>query len=353
MNRLALTAEQLVGRQVEVRVPATVANLGAGYDVLGLALDLYNDLRVAVTGVGAGSVEYAANGEGAATLPATRANVAIDAVYRGLIEAGVAPAEANRLQLAITAVNRIPLARGLGSSAAAVVAGLAAGAALVAGEGGTVAAPGTCVEAFDDELIDRLFAAASQIEGHPDNAAAALFGGLVASGEVDGGVNGRALTARLIGTPEDTVPVILIPELELPTALMRAALPKSVPLADASHNASRLALGVAALEAGDLQGFALLADDRLHQPYRAKRYAALPTLIASALGAGAVSACLAGAGSAILAIVDDAGGDAAIARVIAALDAAAVTTKVGGHARQYEIDIDGVTIVSSAQGPTR
>ena len=124
-----MKAADLVGRSVTVAVPTTVANLGAGYDVLGLALEMTNELTVQVTGVaasGKGTVTYGATGEGAAELAQNRSNLAVDAVYRGLAIAGVTGADA--LDLAVTAANAIPLSRGLGSSAAAIVGGLFAGA---------------------------------------------------------------------------------------------------------------------------------------------------------------------------------------------------------------------------------
>jgi len=335
---VSVDPQALVGRSVTVAVPATIANLGAGYDVLGLAIELHNELRVAIDGVaasGAGAIAYRCFGAGEGELPGDRRNLAVDAVYRGLTAAGVAGAD--RLSVTIEATNRIPLARGLGSSAAAIVAGLCAGAALAHG-----AAPGPAVDALSDELLDRLFAAADELEGHPDNVAAALFGGLVASGRHDG-----LLTARVVDVPDDAVPVVLVPDVRLDTAAMRAALPKGVSLDDAVHNASRLALGIAALHANDVRGFALLADDRLHQAARARRYPALPSLLDAATNAGATSACLAGSGSSVLAIVDDAtGGDEAIEAVIVALNEAAERAKVGGGAEQYEIDHDGARVVA-------
>ena len=338
-----MKAADLVGRSVTVAVPATVANLGAGYDVLGLALEMTNELTVQVTGVatsGTGAVAYGVTGAGADELPGDRTNAAVAAIYRGLAIAGVTDAEA--LDLAVTATNEIPLARGLGSSAAAVVGGLFAGAALAGSPAGASGVSGACFESFSDALTDRLFAAADAIEGHPDNVAPAIFGGCVASGR-----SGGVLTARIIDIPHDAIPVVLIPDLRLETSAMRAVLPKAVPIEDAVHNASRLALGITALEAGEVAGFAILADDRLHQPYRIKRYAALPTIIAAARAAGATSACLAGSGSAVLAIVDDERGDDGIAAVIAALDAVAAETGVGGHAEQIEVDQEGVRILRS------
>jgi homoserine kinase len=328
----------LIGRLVTISVPATVANLGAGYDVLALALDYRNELTVRVSGLAlpgaAGDISIVIEGEGLSELPTDKSNVMAGAVVRGLTAGGVA--DADRLSFEIKALNRIPLARGLGSSAAAFVGGLFAGAALAGASGSIDEFPGSCADLFPDELTDRLFAAADEFEGHPDNASAAIFGGLVASARVDG-----VLTARLIAVPEETIPVVAIPELRLPTSEMRAVLPNKVPMEDAVHNASRMAAGIAALEAGDVSGFALLADDRLHQPYRAAKYRAMPALIAAAVDAGAVSASLAGAGSSVIAIVDDVSRVSAVAK---ALEAAISTVQIGGGALRFDVDTDGVRI---------
>ena len=328
----------LIGRSVTLSVPATVANLGAGYDVLALALDYRNELTVRVSGLAlpgaAGDISIVVEGEGLSELPTDKSNVMAGALVRGLTAAGIA--DADRLSFKIKALNRIPLARGLGSSAAAFVGALFAGAALAGASGSIDDLPGSCADLFSDELTDRLFAAADEYEGHPDNASAAIFGGLVASARVDG-----VLTARLIAVPEETIPVVAIPELRLPTSEMRAVLPNKVPMEDAVHNAGRMAAGIAALEAGDVAGFALLADDRLHQPYRAAKYRAMPALITAAVGAGAVSACLAGAGSSVLAIVDDASRVSAVAK---ALEAAISTAEIGGGALRFDVDTDGVRI---------
>ena len=328
----------LVGRSVTLSVPATIANLGAGYDVLAMAIDERNELTVRVSGLAlpgaAGDFSLVVEGEGLSELPTDKRNVMAGAIVRGLEAAGVA--DAARLSFQVKARNRIPLARGLGSSAAAFVGALFAGAALAGASGSVDELPGSCADIFPDDLTDRLFAAADDYEGHPDNASAAIFGGLVASARVDG-----VLTARLIAVPEETIPVVAVPELRLPTSEMRAALPNKVAIEDAVHNASRMAAGIAALEAGDVAGFALLADDRLHQPYRAAKYRAMPTLISAAVGAGAVSACLAGAGSSVLAIVDDA---SRVSAVAAAMERALNTTQIGGAARRVDVDADGVRL---------
>ncbi len=328
----------LVGRSVTLSVPATIANLGAGYDVLAMAIDERNELTVRVSGLAlpgaAGDFSLVVEGEGLSELPTDKRNVMAGAIVRGLEAAGIA--DAARLSFQVKALNRIPLARGLGSSAAAFVGGLFAGAALAGASGSVDDLPGSCADIFPDDLTDRLFAAADDYEGHPDNASAAIFGGLVASARVDG-----VLTARLIAVPEETIPVVAVPELRLPTSEMRAALPNKVAIEDAVHNASRMATGIAALEAGDVAGFALLADDRLHQPYRAAKYRAMPTLISAAVGAGAVSACLAGAGSSVLAIVDD---PSRVSAVTAAMERALNTAQIGGAARRVDVDADGVRL---------
>jgi homoserine kinase len=344
MTRAAVptSLEGFVGRSVTVSAPATVANLGAGYDVLGLALDLRNLVTARVTGLvgtGGSAVRCTIVGEGETTLHADGRNAVAAAFYRGAVAAGLAGAE--RLAIELIMENRIPLARGLGSSAAATIAGLVAGAALVDPARTGNGAHGPVSEHFPDDLLDALLEEGDTAEGHPDNAAAALFGGLVASGRYIGD-----LTARLIDVPEGAIFIVLIPDLELPTALMRAALPAKVPLADAAHNASRLAMGIAALESGDINGFALLADDRLHQQYRAARYKALPALLSAATSAGAVSSCLAGAGSSVLAVVDGSARDGAqvAERVALALGEAAKLAKIGGAARRINLDVDGACI---------
>jgi len=203
--------------------------------------------------------------------------------------------------------NEIPLARGLGSSAAATVAGLVAGNALL-GE------PLTSAD---------LLRLATAIEGHPDNAAAALLGGFTVSAPVDGGVEALRFDA-----PRDLRAVLFIPDLRLPTAEMRAALPANVPLADAVANLTRVAVGVAGMATGRSDLLRVLTVDRLHEQYRAKVYPQMPQLIEAARGAGAIGACLSGAGSTILAFSDSV---RTITRIEAAFGAAAADTDLTGR----------------------
>jgi homoserine kinase len=199
--------------------------------------------------------------------------------------------------------NEIPLARGLGSSGAATVAGLLIADALAGSD-----ADGVDRGLAQGLLLDR----ATAIEGHSDNVAPALLGGFVAS-----------LVPRSFrfDAPDDLRLVLLIPELRLSTPRMRAILPESVLRADAVANLARVAVGVAGIAAGDWSVLDRLTEDRLHEPYRAAVYPQLPVLVAVARGAGALGACLAGGGSTIAAFT--LGSEADARRIVDAMAAAA------------------------------
>jgi len=275
-------AAEIVGRRVSVEAPATIANLGAGYDCLGLAVDL--PLRASVEAralEGGPDVELTVEGDCVGELPEDRSNRFVVALEAGLAELGVGGLD--RVGWTIHMSNRIPLERGLGSSAAATVAGLVAAGALAQRELGT----------------DALLRMATRIEGHPDNVAPAFLGGLVASIALED----RVESVRL-EPPRDLLVVAWVPERKLPTSEMRRVLPDAVPRADAISNLARVAVGVAGLASGRLDVLRLLTDDRLHEPYRAQAYPELPALVAAARDAGAIGACLAGAGSTVVAFVD-------------------------------------------------
>ncbi|NMA75738.1 MAG: homoserine kinase [Actinomycetales bacterium] len=228
--------------QVSVQVPATSANLGPGFDTLGLALDLCDELSVEAT---TGSVEIQVEGEGADDLPEGEDHLVVRALRRGLDHAG-APQTGLRLR----AVNRIPHGRGLGSSAAATIAGL-----LLAR--GMISDP----RALDDAAILQL---ATEFEGHPDNAAPALLGGVVLSW-----MEGERARAVPLSCAEGALrPVVLLPSVTLSTHQARGLLPEQVPHGDAVHNASRAALLVHALAAAP-ELLLEASEDRLHQDQRA------------------------------------------------------------------------------------
>jgi homoserine kinase len=278
-----VNAAELIGRSVTVETPATIANLGAGYDCLGLAVDLPLRVTIEATPPPAdpSSIELTIQGDCVGELPEDRSNRLIVALEAGLTELGVDGLD--RVGWKVDMVNPIPLERGLGSSAAATVAGLVAAGALAGKE-------------LEQADILRL---ATKIEGHPDNVAPALLGGLVASIALEDHVE-----AVRIDPPRDVVVVAWIPERKLPTSEMRRVLPDAVPRADAVANLARVAIGVAGLASGRADVLRLLTQDRLHEPYRAAVYPELPELIGAARAAGALGACLAGAGSTIVAFVD-------------------------------------------------
>ena len=228
--------------RVSVRVPATSANLGPGFDALGMALDLCDDLHVEAT---TGAVEISVTGEGAETVPTGEDHLVVKALRRGLDHAG-APQTGLRLQ----ATNRIPHGRGLGSSAAATLAGL-----LLAR--GMLSDP----EALDDRAVLQL---ATEFEGHPDNAAPALLGGVVLSW-----MRGDAARAARLRVADGALrPVVLLPAATLSTEQARGLLTDRVPHADAVFNASRSALLVHALAAAP-ELLLEATEDRLHQEQRA------------------------------------------------------------------------------------
>jgi len=296
---------ELDGRRVVVEAPASSANLGAGYDCIGVALGLMNRIEVEVRGWSRGEVELSVDGEGSGELAADGTNRCVQGIQAALREVrGELP---EGIGWRIEMHNEIPLARGLGSSAAATVAGLVAGNALL-GE------PLTSAD---------LLRLATAIEGHPDNAAAALLGGFTVSAPVDG-----AVEALRFDAPRDLRAVLFIPDLRLPTADMRAALPAKVPLVDAVANLTRVAVGVAGMATGRSDLLRVLTVDRLHEQYRAKIYPQMPQLIEAARGAGAIGACLSGAGSTILAFSDSV---RTITRIEAAFGAAAADTDLTGR----------------------
>jgi homoserine kinase len=292
---------------VHVRVPATSANLGPGFDALGLALALYNEVEARE----ADGVVVEVEGEGAGSLPTSGDNVVARGV-RLAFEAAGRPFKG----VALRCLNRVPAARGLGSSAAAWVGGLVAGNALCGG--------GLSREA--------LLSLATRAEGHPDNVSAALLGGLTVSCP---GADG-AVTAVSLPVPPRLSWVVLIPETTSSTAEARAVLPASVPRADAVFNVQRVALLLAALQAGRADALAPALDDRLHQPYRLALFPWMPAVVAAARGAGALGCVLSGAGPALLAVCVD-----EVAGVARAMEAALAAAGLTGTARALPADLNG------------
>ena len=277
---------------VRVRVPATSANLGPGFDALGLALGLHDDVVVRVADEGL-YVDVA--GEGADSVPRTRRHLVVRALHAGFQALGGQPRG-----LEVVCANRIPHSRGLGSSAAAIVAGLVAARALVLGGEDSLG---------DEALLDL----AARLEGHPDNVAACLYGGLTVAwtesdrpeladqadpaGPAPSGPD-RTRAVRLPVSPQ-LRPVVFVPATTSSTAKARRALPETVPHADAAGNAGRAALLVHALGARPDLLFPA-TEDRLHQRYRASGQPRSAGLVDTLRGAG-VPAVISGAGPTVLA----------------------------------------------------
>lgn len=258
---------------VEVRVPGTTANCGPGFDTLGIACTIYNTLTLTLTEADEISVEIL--GEGCGNIAVDESNICLQAIRRVMSEVNC-PLRGIRLVME----NTIPLARGLGSSAAAIV-------------GGLVAANAASGKQLSDERILEL---ATEMEGHPDNVAPALFGGITVS-LMD---NGRPQTMRFL-PPAPLTMVVAIPEFELATKLAREVLPAAVPYQDAIYNVSRTALLAATLCQGRWEYMRLALADRLHQPYRAELVPGLQAVMDNAVAAGALGAALSGAGPCVMA----------------------------------------------------
>ncbi|GGO77198.1 homoserine kinase [Nocardioides deserti] len=276
-----------VAGPVRVTVPATSANLGPGYDSLGLALELRDELEGEVAGDGL-VVEVVGAGEG--SVPLDESHLVVSAMRAAFDALGGQPPG-----LRLRCTNVVPHARGLGSSSAAIVGGLVLARALVAG--------GSLV--LDDAA---LFELAARMEGHPDNVSPALHGGFTISGHDDDGF-------WTTGSPVDprVAVVVFVPPDGVSTEVARGLLPSQVPHADAAADAARTALLVAAL-AGRPEHLLRATRDYLHQEQRRPAMPASLALV-DALRADDVPAVVSGAGPTVLAFVDGpAGGERLLAR---------------------------------------
>ncbi len=296
---------------VHVKVPATSANLGPGFDTLGLALSVYDELDVRVRAEPGAFVEVHGVGEG--EVPTDDGNLVVRAISHVYASVGVP-----RPGLHLVAENAIPHGRGLGSSGAAIVAGVMAAKGLLEG---TVA--------LDADALLRL---ATELEGHPDNVAPALFGGLtIAWVEPDGPRFKKLIVHRGVS------PLVLVPEHTMSTQLARSLQPASVPHEDAIFNVSRSALLIAAL----IQSPELLhaaTEDKLHQSYRASAMPETDRLI-GLLRARGLAAVVSGAGPSILVL-----GSSPAERLLAA-EIVAEQSETPWQALMLAVDFKGATVV--------
>lgn len=296
-------------RSVTVQVPATSANLGPGFDVLGLALDLHNVFTVTP----ASSTRVSLEGYGE-HLPLDETNLFCRA-FRHLHS--FAGREAPSLQVHMQL--RVPPGKGLGSSATAVVGGLVAANASMGGP-------------FQPaELLPH----AIRLEhgGHADNVAPALLGGLVVNT-----AEGESMVSLQVPFPNDLSAVVFTPDFPMDTIQGRALMPDGYSKADMVFNVGRVALFFAAIQQGRYDLLRTAMQDRMHQPYRTQLFPQLPLLVEAALGAGAHGACLSGGGSSVLALVTSG------SRVVGeAIQMAAEAAGVKGDTRLLRIDRQGAT----------
>ena len=243
-----------------VKVPATSANMGPGFDCLALALDVWNTLTIQ----DADGLELDVRGLGEGELPTGSENLVAKSFAR-VFDLLAVPVPGAKL----ICDNRIPLGRGLGSSSAAAVAGIVAGNEL-AGR----------------PLTDtQMLSLAIELEGHPDNASAALLGGCqIIVGD------GDELVTSSVRIPDGLTAVLFIPDVPMPTRTARSILPSKVPMSDAVFNAGRTALLVNSLARGDLAQLAVATQDKLHQPVRQEIFHPMRVIIHAALDAGALGA---------------------------------------------------------------
>ncbi|MCS7251957.1 MAG: homoserine kinase [Anaerolineae bacterium] len=294
--------------RIRVRVPATTANLGPGFDGMGLALSLYNEIEAEP----ASTLEVQIEGEGADILPCNATHRVVQAAA-ALFERMGSSLPPMRLRCH----NRIPLMSGLGSSAAAVVGGLALAQAWM----GRLDPPETLLEL------------AAALEGHPDNVAPALLGGLVVVAQDEDG-----LTAVRVPIPPMRI-VLALPEVKVSTEMARRLLPPHLPLSDVVYQIGHVALLVHALREGDWKLLSRAMRDRLHEPYRARWIPGYERAVDAARTAGAAGVCISGSGPALAAFAPE--GHEAIA---SAMEAAFKEAGVPARTWILEIAPEGVQV---------
>lgn len=262
-----------MSRKITARIPASTTNLGPGFDVLGLALQLYSTITLEIT---ENANEVVVSGVDEENIPNTTEHVAFQAVESIFKRSGTQPPRGLKLCI----LNEIPAIRGLGGSGTAIL-------------GGLLTANVFCGNPFS---LPEILNFATAIEGHPDNVAASLYGGLVISMQEDQHIHTIQLQC------DSSLHIVLaIPEFTLSTKKARDVLPKSVNFTDAIYNISRSSLLIASIATGKLEMLSVAMMDKLHQPYRSSLIPGFADVVEAATSAGALSTTLSGAGPTIAA----------------------------------------------------
>lgn len=312
---------------VTVLTPATSANLGPGYDSLGLALQLYNRFEVEESGVDPLHPIIEVQGELGAGLSTGPDNLFFRS-FALLFERVEVPLPAVRIRMNI----KIPPGCGLGSSATAVVGGLVAANEWLRAQGKSVP---------KDELLD--LAVEAEAGNHPDNVAPALLGGLVATTNVGGRIH-----AVKNHFPDALKAVVFTPSFPMDTVAGRKLLPASYPKADVTFNTGRVALLLSALQTGRYELIGDAMQDRLHQPYRQALFPAMPDIIDAAVAAGAHGASLSGGGSSLIALASSRFHD-----VLHAMQEAARSAGVTGTGMILRADQTGARVLDTPRSRIR
>lgn len=315
------------GLTIRATIPATSGNLGPGFDALGLAVELRNEVVIRLTGYGAGMTRIHIEGESAAEMSDGGRNRLVRVFREVLDEAG-----GEGFDVEVEQLNRIPLCRGLGSSAAAAAGGALAGAALLHYLRHHELGP---VDAGD---VGRALHAAMPYEGHPDNLVPAMVGGVCLCWTDD---RDRVRYLRM-EPPSGLTAVLAVPTVEVPTAEARQVLPAAVPMRDAVFSLRRAVLLVSALQLGRWDLLAEGCRDRLQQPRRIGLLPAMGEAIEAAFDAGALSAWVSGSGSSVLALCPTE--DAELERAVGEAMAGAFGPVGGAEVRVTALASDGARV---------
>lgn len=311
--------------KVSVKVPATSANLGPGFDCLGIALPIYNTVTIDETVLPGTGVEINILSQDdnfddliIDHIPRDENSIVYKAVELLYNSIGQTPSE-----LKININTTIPVTRGLGSSAAVIV-------------GALIAANHLLGEPADESA---LLSIATEIEGHPDNVTPAIVGGLVLSSQEDDG----SILYRKIEWPEDWALTICIPDIELATEISRSVLPDNVPMQDAIYNTKRMGMFIQAVNTSDAELMKAALSDKLHQPYRSKLVPWMDEINNSIKHDDDIFGCvLSGAGSAVLVISKQSAADKARAKVSEVMENLSVKAEI----KTLKVENNGAIITS-------